>query len=146
MRRIFTMYADGAGLVRIAKRLNDEGVQAPKGGSGTWAPTAIRDMLRRSLYAGVVTWNKSQKITRRGAKAQRWRPESEWLRREAPELRIVDEELWQRVHARREASAASYLRRSGGRLVGSRRVPTWSLRTCCPASHGVPSAAARSSP
>jgi site-specific DNA recombinase len=119
IRRIFSMYAAGAGLVRIAKRLNDESVAAPKGGSGTWAPTAIRDMLRRSLYVGVVTWNKSQKITRRGTKAQRWRPESEWLRREVPELRIVDEELWQRVQARREAAAASYLRLSGGRLVGS---------------------------
>src|SRR5437899_766673 len=54
VRRIFTMYAEGTGLTRIAKKLNAEGVPAPRGGSGSWAGTAIRDMLSRSLYRGVV--------------------------------------------------------------------------------------------
>ena len=55
VRRIFTLYAEGAGLTKIAKRLNAEHIPAPRGGTGTWAGTAIRDMLRRSLYAGSVT-------------------------------------------------------------------------------------------
>ena len=118
VRRIFTLYADGAGLTRIAKALNAEAVPAPRGGSGSWAGTAIRDMLRRSLYAGVVVWNKSQKITRRGTKAQRWRPETEWLERPAPELAIVDAELWQRVQARRAEAGATFLRRMDGKLIG----------------------------
>src|SRR5437867_61459 len=87
VRQIFTLYAEGDGLTRIAKRLNLEGVSAPRTGTGSWAPTAVREIIRRELYAGVVVWNRSQKITRRGTKAQRQRPEAEWLRREAPELR-----------------------------------------------------------
>jgi hypothetical protein len=43
---------------------------SPRGWTGTWAPTAVREMLRRSLYAGVVIWNNSQKITRWGTSAR----------------------------------------------------------------------------
>jgi site-specific DNA recombinase len=118
VRRIFTMYADGVGLTRIAKTLNAECIPAPRAGTGTWAGTAVRDMLRRRLYSGVVVWNKSQKVMRRGTKAQRWRPENEWLERPAPELAIVDADLWQRVRERREAAGATYLRRMNGRLIG----------------------------
>ena len=89
VRQIFTLYAEGDGLTRIAKRLNVDGVPSPRGGTGSWAPTAVREIIRRELYTGVVVWNRSQKITRRGTKAQRVRPEAEWMRREAPELRIV---------------------------------------------------------
>src|SRR5262245_28108459 len=68
IRRIFSMYAEGAGLVRIAKTLNAEHVPPPRVGSGSWAPTAVREMLRRPLYAGVMVWNKSQKVMRREPK------------------------------------------------------------------------------
>src|SRR5215468_9863446 len=101
VRRIFTLYAAGDGLTRIAKRLNADGVPAARGGTGSWAPTAIREILRRPLYAGRVVWNRTQKITRQGTKAQRQRPEAEWLERTAPELRIVSEPLWEAVERRR---------------------------------------------
>src|SRR5499426_840786 len=82
VRRIFTLYAEGDGLTRIAKRLNADSVPPPSHGTGSWAPTAIREIIRRPLYAGRVVWNRSQKITRRGTKAQRWRPASEWMHRD----------------------------------------------------------------
>jgi site-specific DNA recombinase len=108
VRRIFTLYADGDGLTRIAKRLNADGVPSPRAGTGSWAPTAVREIIRRPLYAGRVVWNRSQKITRRGTKAQRLRPAAEWLTREAPELRIVSEDLWRLVERRRERAASSF--------------------------------------
>src|SRR5262249_47217983 len=83
-RRIFTLYAEGDGLTRIAKQLNRDGVPAPRGGTGSWAPTAVRDILRRPYMPGVRSGT-----ARRGTKAQRQRPEAEWLQHEAPELRIV---------------------------------------------------------
>ncbi len=36
VRRIFTLYAEGDGLTRIAKRLNADGVPAARGGTGSW--------------------------------------------------------------------------------------------------------------
>jgi site-specific DNA recombinase len=118
VRRIFTLYAEGAGLTRIAKLLNADHVPSPRGGTGTWAGTAIRDMLRRSLYAGTLTWNRTQKGTRRGTKSRRVRATAEWMERPAPELAIVDAELWSRVQARRTATGATFLRRMNGRLIG----------------------------
>jgi site-specific DNA recombinase len=125
VRRIFALYAEGDGLTRIAKRLNADGVSAPRAGTGSWAPTAVREILRRDLYAGIVIWNRTQKITRRGTKAQRVRPEAEWLRREAPALRIVAEELWRAVEHRRARAATPFPgpvrdgRRLGGRPPGA---------------------------
>jgi site-specific DNA recombinase len=118
VRRIFTLYVEGSGLTRIAKLLNAEHVPAPRGGTGTWAGTAIRDMLRRSLYAGTLTWNRTQKGTRRGTKSRRVRATAEWMERPAPVLAIIDAELWARVQARRTATASPFLRRMNGRLIG----------------------------
>jgi site-specific DNA recombinase len=118
VRRIFVLYAEGDGLTRIAKRLNADGVPAPRAGTGSWAPTAVREIIRRPLYAGRVVWNKSQKITRHGTKAQRRRPETEWMYRDAPELRIVADDLWRAVERRRERAASSFpgVTRDGRRL------------------------------
>src|SRR5215472_7683937 len=108
VRRIFALYAEGDGVTRIAKRLNEDGVPSPRVGTGSWVPTAVREILRRPLYAGRVVWNRSQKVTRRGTKAQRGRPATEWMQREAPELRIVSEVLWAAVEVRRQRAAATH--------------------------------------
>jgi len=39
----------------------------------------------------------ARRMEEKGTKAQPWRPESGWLERKAPELAIVDADLWQRV-------------------------------------------------
>jgi hypothetical protein len=53
-----------------------------------------------------------------GPKNQRRRPEAEWLRQSAPELRLVPEELWQAAHARLSESRALYLRHTNGQVWG----------------------------
>ncbi len=119
VRRIFQLYANGLGLTKIAKTLNAEGVAPPRRDARGWAGTAIREILRRELYQGIVVWDRSQKIVRGGTKRQRTRPEDQWQRIEAPHLRIVSEELWQAVQTRREQAAASFPRnRQGGTLLG----------------------------
>ena len=57
MRRIFTLYAEGDGLTRIAKRLNVDGVPSPRAGTGSWAPTAVREIIRRGLRACAGQWH-----------------------------------------------------------------------------------------
>jgi site-specific DNA recombinase len=95
VRRIFSLYAAGKDMISIAKTLNADGVKPPRGHG--WAPSALREMLYRELYRGVIVWNRKQKITRGGTKKLRKRPESEWLRLEAPELQIVPPDLWEAV-------------------------------------------------
>jgi site-specific DNA recombinase len=59
LREIFERYVAGAGLRTMAVALNDRGVAPPRGGAHSWAHTAIREMLGRELYRGVIVWNRT---------------------------------------------------------------------------------------
>ena len=100
VRRMFQLCAEGYGLTRIAKMLNAERIPPPRAHGRGWAPTAIREILYRTLYRGEIVYNRTEKIHRRGTKAQRRRDPAEWLHRPAPELRIVSDDLWQGAHTR----------------------------------------------
>jgi len=98
VRRLFELCAAGWGFTRIAKQLNADHVPPPRPGGKGWAPTAIREMLLRDDYRGLVRWNRTQKVHRGGTGAQRRRPPEDVVTREAPELRIVSDELWEAAH------------------------------------------------
>jgi hypothetical protein len=75
-------------------------------------------VLYRPLYRGEEVWNRSRKRNTWGQVEQKDRPESEWLRRPAPELRVVDDALWEAAHARLAESRALYLRDTKGKVWG----------------------------
>jgi site-specific DNA recombinase len=114
VRRIFEMSAEGMSLKAIAAALNAEKVPPPRPRSAsvnkTWAPTAIREMLRRDLYAGRVIWNRSRfiKVPGTNKRVSRPRPKNEWRTSERPELRIISEKLWNAVQARQAKMHALY--------------------------------------
>src|SRR5439155_19717071 len=93
-------------------------VSPPRNHRTGWAPTAIREILRRPLYRGEIVWGKGQKTTRGGAKALRRRPESEWLRVDAPDLRIVPVDFARAAEERMASTRAVFARVPNGRLVG----------------------------
>jgi site-specific DNA recombinase len=72
VRRLFERYVAGdGGLAALAKELNGEGVPPPRGHRRGWAPSCVRAILHRELYRGIVVWNKTQAIMRRGTKTSR---------------------------------------------------------------------------
>lgn len=73
----------------------------------------------RELYQGVVLWNRTQAIQLGGTRKQRKRPESEWLRIDAPELRIITQVLWAQIEER-EPNEPTY----GEKAVGLLSRPT----------------------
>lgn len=106
VRRIFEMSASGISLKKITAALNVEGVAPPRGSKQrarpSWVYTAIREMLRRELYIGKIVWNKRKFKKRPGTnkRISELRPENEWVVAEDPGLRIVSQELWDRVQRR----------------------------------------------
>ena len=56
IRRIFRMYLDGMGRIRIIKSLNNAGIPAPEG--GRWNPSVIDMILRNEKYAGDLLLQK----------------------------------------------------------------------------------------
>jgi site-specific DNA recombinase len=120
VRRVFEMYASKIGLTRIAKTLNAEGVPSPRGIGQAGPPSAIREMLYRPLYRGEIVWNEYQKIERGGTKRRRRRESGELIKLEAPDLRIISDELWQRVTARLKQVQNVFVRKTSaqGQLLG----------------------------
>ena len=115
VRRILRDYAEGLSPRSIAKTLNEEGVPGPEG--RLWNDTTIHGhakrgtgILNNELYIGRLIWNRLRylKDPSTGKRVSRLNPESEWIVKDVPELRIVDDELWQAVKARQAATSAKY--------------------------------------
>src|SRR5215813_9441292 len=126
VRRLFELIAAGYGYKRTARALNDEGAAAPlprqKGRPRGWAAASVFEVVHRPLYRGEIVYNETQKRNQWGEKRQHARPVEEVVRVSKPELRIVNEELWNAAHARIDRSRAAYLRGTKGSTYG--RPPT----------------------
>jgi site-specific DNA recombinase len=59
VRVVFEWALDGASLRAIVYRLRERGIDSPSGKS-YWAPTVLRDLLRRTVYTGTVTAYQTQ--------------------------------------------------------------------------------------
>jgi site-specific DNA recombinase len=108
VREIFEWSASGYSLKKIAGLLNERKVPPPQKRSdrthATWCPSAIRAMLRRELYIGRRIWNQTKFVKTPGTnkRVARPRPRSEWQVQEITELRIVSDDLWNRVQKRQD--------------------------------------------
>ena len=115
VRRIFREFAAGVGPRTIARTLNEEGVPGPAG--KLWSDTTIRGHVKRGtglvnneLYIGRLIWNRLRYIKdpSTGKRVSRLNPESEWIIKDVPELRIVDDELWHSVRVRQGEIAEKF--------------------------------------
>jgi site-specific DNA recombinase len=138
IRRIFEMYANGNGFATIAKQLNYEGIPSPRPAKNrfrqAWSRYTIREMLFNQKYRGVIVWGRTKKMRNpeTGRKVSKARPESEWKTIEAPELRIVSEELWRLAHEQNARVNQLGIQRIGGmcRTPGSRTYLFSGMLTC----------------
>lgn len=114
VRRIYAEYAGGKGSLAIVKDLNRVGEPGPSGGA--WNVSALvgspkrrNGLLNNELYRGTIVYNRQRfvKDPTTGKRVSRANPESEWQRQDVPELRIVDEDLWQAVQRLRESRGGS---------------------------------------
>lgn len=110
VRFIFDEYSKGASVQRIAHRLNHLGIPSPR--NSTWAVSAIygsprkwSGILNNRLYIGQMVWNRSKwiKDPETGQRKRVNRPETDWLIKHIPELRIISDDLWEAVRKRMDA-------------------------------------------
>jgi site-specific DNA recombinase len=101
VRRIFADYLAGQSARNIAAALNAAHIPGPR--SGPWNASAIsgsrkrmNGILQNALYVGKIVWNRQKFIKNpdTGKRVSRLNPESEWVRSDAPHLRIIDEATW----------------------------------------------------
>ena len=125
--RIFRDYADGRSIISIAAALNAEGVPPARAKTRHrrkgWVASTVRDMLHNAAYVGRWTFKRRAwvRVPGSGARRPRARDEAEVMHFERPELRLVDEALWDEVQARLALVRATYCGRatqSGPRASG----------------------------
>ncbi|WP_444994769.1 recombinase family protein [Aliikangiella sp. IMCC44359] len=107
INRIYHEYAvENRSPKAIAAQLNAENIPCPSGKS--WGQSTINGnrkrltgILRNPIYIGELIWNRQKFIkTPEGKRVARLNPESEWIRKNVPELRIVPQKLWEAAKAR----------------------------------------------
>ena len=109
VRRIFRTYAEGQSPNRIADLLNREGIPGPR--NGKWDKSTIHGnpkrgtgVLNNEIYIGKLVWNRQSfiKDPQTGKRQARPNPPADWIITEVPELRIIDQSLWDAVKARQQ--------------------------------------------
>ncbi|GAL97029.1 DNA resolvase [Acetobacter tropicalis NRIC 0312] len=121
VRRIFQQYADGKSPKAIALTLNAEGLRGPL--SGAWGPSTLNGnrergtgILNNELYIGRLVWNRlrylKDPVTKK--RVSRLNPESKWVIENVPELRIIEQDLWEAVKARQSKTTWSQKSRGTG--------------------------------
>lgn len=109
VRRIFAEYAAGRQPREIAAGLNADLIPPPRKG-GTWnastingSPSRQNGILHNHIYCGQLVWNRLRMVRDpdSGKRISRQNPPEEWKRAEAPHLRIVHQDLWDAVQARK---------------------------------------------
>jgi site-specific DNA recombinase len=107
VRRIFQEFITGKSPRAIAHGLNTDKIAGPRGQA--WSDTTIRGhtlrgtgVLHNELYIGRLVWNRLQymKDPSTGKRVSRLNPEADWLITKVPELRIVDDAIWQQARNR----------------------------------------------
>jgi site-specific DNA recombinase len=117
VRWIFERYAEGQSPLKIVSELNRQQIPAPGAAyqrhyrrTPTWSAAALHGdltkgtgLLNNPLYVGRYVWNRSrrEKDPDTNRRSHVVRDQSEWIETPAPHLRIIDEDLWGRVKARR---------------------------------------------
>tara|TARA_R110001599_G_scaffold353823_1_gene599132 strand:+ start:5542 stop:7224 length:1683 start_codon:yes stop_codon:yes gene_type:complete len=111
VRRIFREYGrENKSPKAIAAQLNKDGIPCPSGSA--WGQSTINGnrkrgtgILNNQLYIGELIWNRLRMIKdpSTGKRLSRQNPESEWIRKALPELRILPDDLWEAVKDRQKA-------------------------------------------
>ena len=125
VRRVFEEYASGLTPRRIVAALNAEGIPGPRGGQ--WNASTINGsrqrrngILNNEMYLGRVVWNRQRfvKDPETGRRVSRPNPESEWITAEVPDLRIIEDDLWDKA----QALKARYASRTGNKRQTKKRL------------------------
>lgn len=113
VRRIYSEYAAGHSIPEIVEGLNRDDI--PSAAGGLWKRTALAGSLKKregvllnEAYLGNLVYNRRRVARDPVTNKKRFVPvpEEDWLRKHVPELRIIDDALWEKVqalHRRRRA-------------------------------------------
>ena len=119
--QIFKWYTEeGYGAARIAQMLNEKGYKTKR--NCKWSQNAICRILTNEIYTGKII-NGKQEVSDFLTGQRKDRDESEWIVTDRPELRIIEDETFEKVQeilkSRRDAFHFSHERQSNKYLFST---------------------------
>ncbi len=111
VRRIFRLFVAGLSPKAIAKTLNAEGIPGPR---GTWSPSTIHGharlgtgILNNMLFIGQRTFGRQRFVKDPETGKRVARPNAQWETKAVPELRLIEDDLWEAAKARQTTTRAA---------------------------------------
>lgn len=128
VRRIFKDYSLGESPRAIVRALNEEKIPSPSGDE--WRDTTIRGhqkrgtgILNNETYIGFRVWNRQRYLKNPETEKRNSRVNDTEVHEtvEVPELRIVDQYLWDRVKVKQSLRTKIVEETAGNKLTGNKR-------------------------
>ena len=121
IRQIYQWYTkEGYGAAKISNMLNEKGLKTKR--NCKWSQNAICRILTNELYTGKII-NGKQEVSDFLTGQRKEKDETEWFVVERPELRIIDDETFERaqeiLHSRHDAFNISHERQSNKHLFST---------------------------
>ncbi|WP_114286105.1 recombinase family protein [Candidatus Halocynthiibacter alkanivorans] len=113
LRRIFSEFSSGRSAQAIAEGLNEDRIPAPNGGSWDGStlrgnPTRQEGILRNRLYIGIASICRNTHTYHPETGQRKIKPTpQDYVEQIIPELRIINQELWEAVQAELARRAAT---------------------------------------
>ena len=106
IRQMFTWYTEeGYGGAKIANMLNDRGIKTKRGNN--WSQNSICRILTNEIYTGKII-NGKEEIADFLTGQRKGKDESEWMVTVRPELRIIDDETFDKAQGILKGRHASF--------------------------------------
>ena len=106
IRQMFTWYTEeGFGGAKIANMLNDRGIKTKRGNN--WSQNSICRILTNEIYTGKII-NGKEEIADFLTGQRKEKDESEWMVTVRPELRIIDDETFDKAQGILKGRHASF--------------------------------------
>lgn len=121
VRQIYRWYTEeGYGCAAISNKLNEQGSRTKR--NCKWSQNAISRILTNELYTGKII-NGKQEVADFLTGQRKDKDETEWLVTERPELRIIDDEVFEQaqkiLHSRNQAFNLNHERQSNKYLFST---------------------------
>jgi len=125
VRQVFSWFDEGRSISWIAKTLTRQGVHKGRRASTCgWHAQQVRRMLSNGKYVGQWRWGATTTLRdSQGRKKQIALPAHEHVVRERPDLRIIEQPIWEKVQCRLAELHAAFGFKEGQRPRGPKPNP-----------------------
>lgn len=112
VKRIFEMYLEGDGTLKIMKKLNDNNISPKnyiknKKTAGIWYQILVRNILKNPLYTGLIRLHRTESVSQKSSKKKEVL-EEDWVVWQDESIRIINNDTFTKVQEQIQIRSKEY--------------------------------------